>query len=213
MINGNLENKVKQPLSEVTGILVGQNLLEVIKSEMLTESVFQKMFGVDGEHIFINSYPNINETITPSILLSWKNDRPESLNAYLMGDIEMSIILPTQLKGDYNALRSVGALFQRWMMSNRTVLNKVLGLLELGVESTFDYTGLAVFSGNYCPVIKATLPFKFDMQKLIQAGAYDPDEPLDSQFTDDILLEYDLMFCNPETQASLLNTGDKIEQV
>lgn len=210
---GNLENKVRQPLSEVTGILAGQNLLDVIKSEMLKENVFQKMFGVQGEHIFTASYPNINETITPSILLSWKSDKPQSLNAYLDGEIEMNIILPTQLKGDYNALRSVGALFQRWLMSNKTLIRQVVGLLELGVDATFDYTGLAVFSGSNCPVIKANLPFKFDLQKLILAGSYDPDEPLDSIYNDDLLLRYGLIFVDSETDITLKTSEDNIEQV
>lgn len=217
MIDGNLENRVRNPLSDVTGILVGQNLLEELKNSLISENVFKKMFGSQGEHIFINSWPNMNETITPVVLLSWKNERIQSLNAYYEGSIDMIIALPTQIKGDYNALRAVGALFQRWMMTKMVLFRKVLGLIELGVGAEFDYTGLAVFSGVSFPTIKVNIPFKFDLQKVAHSMSdqygFDPDAALDDIFGDDTLLEYNLTFCNPDDETTITTTGDNIEQV
>lgn len=219
MIDGNNQTRVKYPLQDVKGIIVGQNLLEIFRSEMIKEPVFQKMFGPTGQHIYLTEIPNVNETITPFIILSWKSETFTSINAYYDGAIDCSIVLPTQIKGDYNALRSVGALFQRWMGTTMDMfgVDKVLGLIELGVGSTFDYTGLATFSGASCPVIRVVIPFKFDLQKVSNAMSdqygLDPFAPLDSNFDDDLLLRYQLIFVDSENNQTLKTSEDDIEQV
>lgn len=218
-MNGNNKNRVREPLADVRGTLVGSNLLSVFKSEMLKESVLRKMFGSNGEHVFLDEIPNVNETITPFVLLSWKTETFTSINAYFEGSVDCSVILPTQIKGDYNALRSVGALFQRFMGTTLDMFgpDKVLGLIEFGVGSVFDYQGLATFSGAQCPVIRINVPFKFDLQKVSHAMSdqygLDPFSPLDSTLDDALLLRYGLIFVDSETNQTLKTSEDNIEQV
>lgn len=212
-MRNNLGSRVESPIDAVTGILVGDNLLSEIKKSMIQEDVFIKMYGSSGERIFINEIPNMNETITPCVLLAWKTESYSTFDAYFEGQLDCKLILPTQMRGDYNALRRVGALFQRFIGTRMNLFSSVLGLIELGVDSTFDYTNLAVFSGMSCPVIQVSIPYKFDMQKIIMAGGYDPSAALDADFTDADLLKYNLIFCNPETNTVIATTGDLIEQI
>lgn len=212
----NLQNRIKSPKSDVVGVLVGENLLDVFKSEMIKERVFQRMFGTGGERIYINEMPNVNETITPFVLASWSKERFNSIDTYFEGNIDVSIVLPTQIKGDYNALRHVGAMFQRWIGTTMNCFDKVLGLIEFGANSDYDYNGLAVFSGANCPVIKINMPFKFDLQKISHGMSdeygFDPLSSLDDAQNDVILERYGLIVVDAETDNTLLTTEDNIEQ-
>ena len=162
-MSGNMDKRVDGSLAQLTGPLVGENLLCAFKEELIKQPVFQTMFGVSGERIFDRSRPSLNETILPALLLSWKSETFTSLDTYFEGMIDAIIALPVRLSGDFNALRRVGSMLQRFMGGPMDIFPKVPGLINFGVGSEFNYEGLAAFDGLTCPVIQITIPFKFDL--------------------------------------------------
>lgn len=179
-MSGNRAGRVDLPIDKVTGPIFGKGLLETFKLEVAKEAVFQAMFGPLGERVFVAEMPNVNETILPAIELAWKRETFKSVNTYLDGQVVGRIYLPTQLKGDYNSMRRVASIFQRWLSTRFKPFtypeNKGLTMFGFGTE--FDYTGLATFNGLSCPVIQMTLPFRYDLALL--RGDYDPNLPLDN---------------------------------
>ena len=181
MSGGNLNTRVNRPLEDVTGPIIGQNLLQAFKDAIIKEKIFQAMFGVNGERIFITERPNINETILPALLLGWKSETYNSYDSYFQGLIDCWVVLPVRLEGDYNSLRRVGAILQRWMGGKQfNIFEEVPGLIEFGYGSEFNYEGLARFDGFSAPFIQISIPFKFDLQLLsIMLPGFDPLAPLD----------------------------------
>jgi hypothetical protein len=176
----NQHARVDLPLSQVTGPLFGSNLLEAFKQELITEPVFQTMFGVNGERIFHAKRPNMNETILPALLLTWKQETFNSGDSYFEGSLDGLIVLPITLDGDFNAKRRVGSLFQRFMGGRMNVFSNVPGLIKFGYGTQFNYEGLARFDGISAPAIQMTIPFKFDLQLVRLKSQYDPLAPLDN---------------------------------
>ena len=171
MSGSNFETRVKAPLQSVAGRLIGENLLQSFKNEMLKESVFQTMFGTCGDRIYIDKIPNWNETILPAMILGWKSETYNSFDAYYTGIVTAIIALPVQLSGDYNSLRRVGNMVQRWIGGAMELFdgdNLVPGLTMFGYGSEFNYEGTAKFDGFSAPAISITFPFKFDLQILNQ---------------------------------------------
>lgn len=182
---GNKSERIDRPLQYVQGHLVGEDLLANIKKELIKERVLQAMFGLSGERVFITDHPNLNETIVPAFMMDWRQETYNSNRTYFEGTISAMIILPTQLSGDTNGLRKVGSIIQRWMGGGMQLFDKksdswVPGLTAIGYGSTFDYSGLAEFSGLKFPTIQITIPFTFDLEQLrIQNQGFDPNQPLD----------------------------------
>jgi hypothetical protein len=181
MSMGNQDARVDKPISLVTGPLVGSELLESFKQELITENVFQIMFGIKGERIFHEEIPNLNETILPAMLLSWKSETFNSNNTYFQGFINGWIVLPVKLEGNYNSLRRVASMVQRFMGGAMKIFARVPGLTEFGYGTEFNYDGLARFDGLAAPVIQMNIPFKFDLQLLrLDVAGFDPSAPLDA---------------------------------
>lgn len=179
-MDGNQENRVERPISLVSGPLAGQELLEKFKEEIIKERLFQIMFGNLGERVFIKQMPSLNETILPLLILSWKNENFKSSRVYLEGSISANLILPVRLTGDYNALRRVASMIQRWMGGGMQLFDKVPGLTHFGYGTDYNYEGMAKFDGFSCPVIQMGIPFKFDLTLLRQqVDGFDPNAPLD----------------------------------
>jgi hypothetical protein len=206
MTGGNQKDRVEYPLSQVTGPTPGENLFEAFKAEMIKENVFQLMFGTCGERIYTSSHPNLNESILPALLMSWRSETFKSNNVYLDGVVDAWIILPVQLKGNYNALRRVGSIFQRWMSGGMMLFDKIPGLTMFGFGSDYNYAGLATFSGTSAPAIQISLPFRFDLQLMRLQSVFDPAQPLDDSdvgFIESILLEV----INGETNEVIVQEG------
>jgi hypothetical protein len=171
---GNLKTRVESSYTSINGPTVGDNLLTEFKTQLIAQDVFKTMFGTNGERIFINQSPNINETITPGLLLSWKNEKFFTFDNYFSGEISALVILPVQLTGDFNSLRKVGQVFQRFIGGPMNLFKNVSGLIEFGYGTSFGYELLAKFDGFQCPAIALTIPFKFDLQLLkSQYGEFD----------------------------------------
>jgi hypothetical protein len=209
-MSGNQKKRVDQPSGFVQGPLVGELMLEAIKAEMMKERVFQLMYGDQGEHIFIHQLPNINETILPAVLLGWKEETYNSSDVYFEGSISGMLLLPIKLQGDYNALRKVGLIFQRFLGGSMNLFsgdNRVPGLIRVGYGTTFDYSHLAEFNGMQIPSIQMTIPFKFDLQLLeIAFPEIDFKAPLDDA-TLGWVEEYSLGIQGSPDQAELIETG------
>ena len=201
--NGNQKDKVEASWAMVTGPLVGSNLLQKFKSEMIKEAVFRKMFGETGDSIFIDKVPNINETILPAVILQWSRETYTSNNVYLDGSVDGSIVLPTKLTGDYNALRRVANMVQRWMGGGMNLWSDVPGLTQFGHGTEFTFDKLAAFDGFRVPLITMRIPFRFDLQYLrLLTDGFDPSAPLDDSDVG-FVEEYDLNFKNAENQNDI----------
>lgn len=180
-MSGKQESNVEAPIKMVKGPLPGEHLLEAFKESLATEPVFQLMFGTSGEHIFTKKRPNINETILPAMLLGWKSENYMSNQTYLTGFVDAWILLPVRLEGNYNALRKIASVLQRFMGGAMDVFSKCPGLTHFGHGTDFNYEGLAMFDGLALPVIQMNIPFKFDLNlMLIQSPGFDPNLPLDN---------------------------------
>lgn len=211
MSGSNFDTRVRKALDQVSGPLVGDNLLQAFKDEMIKEILFQVMFGSQGERIFIDKIPNWNETILPAMILGWKQETFNSFDTYFEGMINALIALPVQLSGDYNNLRRVGSMVQRWMGGAMSLFDKVPGLTMFGYGSEFNYEGTAKFDGFSSPAIQITIPFKFDLQILAQTvDGIDFTAPLDQAdigFIEKIILEVH----DAETNKELFAEGVLIE--
>jgi len=180
-MSGNNENRVENSYANVSGILVGENLIKELKNEMMKEKVFQIMFGGEkGSRIYDNYYPNINETILPFALVEWKKENFKSFNVYFEGTISMTIALPVNLDKKIGHKRKVGLIFQRFLGGPLNLFDKVPGLISFGYGTDFNYEGVAKMDGFSAPAIQLTIPFKFDLQKLrADNEGFDPFASLD----------------------------------
>lgn len=204
-MKGNLESKVNYPAGLVQGPLVGENLLDAFKHELITESVLQLMFGSDGCRIFTKDRPSLNESILPALMLTWKQETFNSGDSYFEGMIDGLIVLPTKIGGNFNHLRRVGSIFQRFMGGRMNLFSKVPGLVKFGYGTTFNYDGLIRMDGLTAPVIQITIPFKFDLQLVRLQSPFDPQAPLD-QSDIGFVERYILDIKNSDT-------GDLLEEV
>ena len=204
MANNQIE-RVENAISEVQGPLIGSNLLQSFKDQMLKQEVFRIMFGGSAEcadRIYVRKMPNVNESIVPFLILSWQSDTFRSFNQYFDGTIKGLLALPAHIQGDYNAQRRVGNMIQRFMGGPMKMFDPAVnpGLIEFGIGTQFVYDGLANFSGIQLPVIQMTIPFKFDLQQLrIQSPGFDPFSDLD---------EADLLWVE-KYSASYIDGNDK----
>jgi hypothetical protein len=208
---GNLSSRVKRAILTTTGIIPGADLFAIFKSEIQNEPVMRTLFGESCERVFHDKKPNLNETILPCLLLAWKNETFTSNDTYLEGSIEAAICLPVMLTGNFNELRQVGQIFQRFMGGRVSMFDKVPGLVRFGVGMAFDYTNLAEFDGLTCPVITIQIPFRFDLQLLrIQRPEFDPSAPLDAE---DLgwAESFRARFFNAENNDTLIDEGVLLE--
>lgn len=209
-MSGNQTSRVDNAVSQVQAPLPGADLFLKFKSEMIRQVVFTTMFGGSGERIYIDKMPNLNDTILPCMLLAWKSETFSNVDTYFEGFVSMAIVLPVRLSGDYNALRRVGNMIQRFMGGTMNLFsgtNQVLGLTQFGFGADYNYEGLAEFDGLTCPVININLPFKFDLQLMqIQLPGFDLTGPLD-QGDLGFVQEYHLTVIKDDNTSVLIPDG------
>ncbi|MGZ3686698.1 MAG: hypothetical protein ACXWPM_00025 [Bdellovibrionota bacterium] len=160
---GNFEKKVEEPLEQVSGILIGENLLPAVKAEMLLQPVFQKLFGCKGERIFIDKLPSWNDTIVPGVEFRWKGERWQSQDTRVYGTIVGMIVLPADLEARTDRFRAIVSTFMRWIDSKHGLFTAVSGLIEFGTNADFKYDNAIRANGVLFPVIDFTLPVVFDL--------------------------------------------------
>lgn len=208
----NQKSRVDQPGAMVTGPLAGEGLLENFKAEIIKESVFAIMFGENGERIFTQTPPSLNETILPCMVLSWKSEIFNSNDTYQDGFVTANLMMPVKLIGDYNALRRTALMIQRWMGGTMSLFgDSNPGLIKFGYGTDFNYEGLAKADGLSCPVIQMNIPYRFDLMLMsVQVDGFDPNLPLDDSdvgFVEQILLKV----FDQETDNILLQQGVLVE--
>lgn len=163
MEKGSYEENVKDPLKEISGILIGDNLLPAVKAAMLVQPVFQKLFGKDGERIAIKQLPSYNDTIIPLIEFRWGKERWQSQHNRIYATVIGRIILPADLDGHVDRFRSIVAAFMRWIESKHTLFADVSGLIEFGTDADFKYDEAFRSGGDIYPIIDFILPVVFDL--------------------------------------------------
>jgi hypothetical protein len=168
-MSDNLETRVQASVELVEGPIFGKNLMCTFKEQLLLQKVFRLMFGDGGERIFINEMPNINQEITPLLILKWNADTFNSGDVYYTGMIDAVIGLPVQVSGDENALKEVASVMQRFIGGPMKMFDpkKNPGLIKFGYGAEFKYGGMFDLSGIKLPAIEFTLPFQFDLQQMI----------------------------------------------
>lgn len=160
---GNVDTKVKGSLSLIGGELPLDNLLATMKSEMVKQTVWQRMFGVNGENIFTDRMPSYNDTILPALELYWDGETFQSHDTIVSGTIQGKFLMPVMLKGDYNYFRRVAAAFARWLASRHQMFTLNPGLIEFGAGVSFRYNQIIEANGISMPIIGLTIPFKLDL--------------------------------------------------
>lgn len=211
MSGGNFETRVKQAVDITTGPLPGSGLLQAFKQELVLDPVMKVLFGNNGERIFIDKMPNLNESIVPCLFLSWKSEIFMSGDTYLEGTVDAALILPTKLMGNFNELRNVAQIFQRFIGGTMNIFPLVPGLVRFGFNSNFDYGGLAAFDGFTCPLIQVSIPYRFDLQLLrIQMPDFDPTAALNEA---DLgwIEEFRGRYFNSENNETLIAEGVILE--
>lgn len=183
---GNFEDRVEQSVEKVTGPLYGDNLLSELKKAMIKEQVFQSLFGVNGERIFVEEIPSYNDTVIPLIEFWWKSETYASRNTYLPGAVIGRIVLPLQIdrkNARPNFSRKVANMFQRFLGGdNHNLFDVVPGLIEFGYQMIFSYDHLLQLDGKNYPTITITVPTKFDLRLLqLQLPEIDWAGPLDTE--------------------------------
>lgn len=170
---GNYKDRVEKPIDRVTGLLIGDDLLDRVKLAMLNQGVFRKLFGEKGERIFVEALPNFNDTIIPTIEMHWKGERWESHDTRLRGTIVGMIVLPADMAARTDRFRAIAACFARWIESDHGLFTpsyateqtdtSVSGLIEFGTNIEFKYDSAIRAGGTDYPVIDFTLPVVFDL--------------------------------------------------
>lgn len=164
----NQEARVEAPIAITEGRLIGSNLMDSFKDQLLKQKVFREMFGDGGERIFYKKMPNVNESIVPMLVMRWATDKFKSVDTYFEGTIDCAIGLPTRVDGDVNALRQVANLFQRFIGGPMQMFDPKInpGLIKFGYDTEFKYGGMFKLDGVSLPAIEFTLNFVIDLQKL-----------------------------------------------
>lgn len=160
---GNYDDRVAGPLSKISGILIGENLLPAVKEAMIQQGVFQKLFGSKGERIFVKDLPSLNDTIIPLIEFRWKGERWQSQNTRVFGTVVGMIVMPADLGGRTDRFRAIVAAFMRWIDSSHGLFAAVPGLIEFGTNADFKYDNAIRAGGTEYPVVDFTLPVVFDL--------------------------------------------------
>src|SRR5204863_227380 len=112
---GRAKDFLTTPLALIQGRLIGDELLAQVKARMITDAVWKAIFGVAGERIFVAELPSLNDTIVPFIEFSWAGEVFQNVDLYRTGSLDARIILPAQLKGDFNRFRKIAAAWTRWV--------------------------------------------------------------------------------------------------
>jgi hypothetical protein len=160
---GDYDKKIAQPLSKISGRLIGDDLLPAIKAAMIMQPVFQALFGKAGERIYVEQLPSLNDTIIPMLELKWKGERWQSQHTRIYATVDGMIVLPVDLQGRTDRFRSIAAAFMRWIESDHGLFAACSGLIEVGTNADFRYDKAIQCDGRTYPIVEFTLPVVFDL--------------------------------------------------
>jgi hypothetical protein len=160
---GTYDDTAQRALDQVTGGLIGENLLSEFKAAMIEEAVFQRIFGKTGERIYVGRLPNYNDKVVPLIEFWWSEETWNNWDLRQPGTLNGRIVLPTALEGDFNRFRQLAATLFRFIGAGQhRMFERVPGLVKFGKGMSARYDRMIESSGAKYPVILFTLPFQFD---------------------------------------------------
>ena len=181
---GNLETRAKVGISQVTGGLMGENLLEVLKDAILNQSVFKTIFK---NNVFTDELPSYNDTILPAWEFRFNKEIIEGGDLRHTGTINSRILFPNNLAGLVSFHRKIALAVGRFFKAPRKdIFDNVSGLTEIGQKLDISYDMLFVQGGIKLPSIVMQLPFVFDVRRY---RIENPEIPLDDDL--DAALEED----------------------
>lgn len=158
---------IPEALDSIVGGVPGGELLEAFKASLMTEGVFKKLFGTNGERIICNTQSSLNTMIVPLLELRYKNDSSQSQETYITGRIEGRLILPSSLKeGDIVLRRKIVLMLIRFLASEKfDIFERVAGLTEFGVNINFNYAVAFNVGIVNLPGILIDIPYRIDLHK------------------------------------------------
>lgn len=181
---GNEHNNLVEALQSLVGGVPGEELLEEFKASLLTEPVFKKLFGDNGQRVICNTQSSLNTAIVPLLELRWKTDSAQSQKTFIDGRIEGRMVFPASLKDDDLSIRrKIAFILIRFLASDRfDLFERVAGLTEFGKNINFNYAVAFNIGMNSLPGILLDIPYRIDIHKWNMAHPeIDPTEPLDGE--------------------------------
>jgi|TARA_Y100000034_G_C6910517_1_gene424639 hypothetical protein len=166
---GKTETRVKQGVNDVLGHIFGDSMLDTLKSALVIQEPFKTMFGENGERIFVEDFPAINESILPAWQFQFESDTIQGQDLYHRGFVSSRIIFPTKMRGAFGLYRKVAMVIARYFQSDKCVsdfIKNVPGLTEFGEDLTFNYGQVYRLSGVDVPVLTMRFAFQFDLRKV-----------------------------------------------
>lgn len=206
--------ELEQEVDNVTGSLIGHNLLDEFKRLLISDAVLKKIFLEDGKRIFINERAAYSENLLPVMELWWENERQESTNTYINGVVSGRIILPKQVKGKLILQRQLMRAIVRFMGSDHfhEIFTTVKGLTQMGVGLSADYNKIIKVGSFECPLITFKLPYQFDVHLFErETPEIDHDNYLDSEEFEDFLTTI-IEVKDDSTGDDVVTFEDEIEQ-
>lgn len=206
--------EVDKTLEDITGPLVGHNLLDELKRLFLLDGVLKKIFLEDGKRILINERANYNNRLLPVMELWWENERQDSDEGEIIGVISGRILLPQQVTGKLTIQRQLMRAIIRYMGSDSfyEIFETVKGLTEIGAGVNADYNKIVKIASFECPLITFKFPFKFDIRLFENAyPEVDHDGHLDSEELADFLTTI-IEVKDDSTGDEVITFQDEIEQ-
>jgi hypothetical protein len=181
------QNTVTEAISSIVGGLPGGDILDRFKDSLLTEGIFQKLFGAKGERIICNKQVSLNTAIVPMLELRFRSDTAQSQETYIDGRIEGRLVFPASLKDDDLTIRRKAAFaIIRFLRSDRfDLFERVPGLIEFGKNINFNYAVAFQVAMDSLPGILIDIPYRIDVHKWEMAHPeIDPSEPMDGNTFD-----------------------------
>lgn len=182
---GNLSERAEKGIAQVTGGLIGENLLQVLKEAVLKQNVFKTIFN---ENIFVDELPSYNDTILPAWEFRFNKELIEGFDLRHVGTINSRVLFPNSLIGNVSFHRKVALAIVRFFNADRSdIFSKVSGLTEIGENIDITYDLLFVQGAVKVPSIVITFPFVIDIRRFTIEN---PEIPLNDDLDADLIKEW-----------------------
>lgn len=187
---GNTSERLISGFDLVSGVLAGNLMLETLKTSLLTQTPFQKMFGANGERIFINEVPAYNETILPLWEFQWDTETVQGSDLRQIGFVNSRVLFPNNLNGKFGIYRKLALVIARYFDSQFCVddfVRKVPGLTEFGEDIEFKYNQIFNYGEMTVPALTMRFPFTIDLRRLrIEEECTDFDGKLQAELIEEL---------------------------
>lgn len=182
---GNLETRAKAGVDQITGGLMGAELLQILKAAILNQKVFQTIFR---ENVFVDEMPSYNDTILPAWEFRFNKELIEGTDLLHTGTINSRVLFPNNLAGKLSFHRKIALAIGRFFKADRSdIFSQVSGLTEIGQKLDISYDLMFVQGGIQIPSIVLTFPFVFDVRRY---RIENPEIPLDDKLDADLEEEW-----------------------